>query len=251
MTNSLELSKHTENLTILFAEDHKELRDNTTDILKNFFKTVHSVENGKDAIELYEKEPNLYDIVLSDIQMPYLNGVELTEKIYEINPEQAIIIISAHDESKYLLPLINLGIEQFVKKPLDYHNLLEVLLRTAQKISTKNSQEAELQVEIQLSKTITFNKENSSLNDKDTNIYITKYEMIFLQLLTTTVGKIYSNKEIVEYYASLEEDIDAHNIRKLVSKLRKKVPQDSIESIYGVGYKIMPYLDELSVENEA
>jgi len=243
MTNPIELSKYTKDLTILFAEDHEELRVHTTDTLKNFFKSVYSVTDGKNAIELYSQNPSMYDIVISDILMPNLNGVELTQQIYKINPAQPIIIISAHDESKYLLPLINLGIEQFVKKPLDHQNLLEVLLSTSKKISNLNSQEnQESKIYIKLSETIIFNRENSSLYDNESNIYITKYEMIFLQLLTTNVGKIYSNEDIVDYYTSIEEDIDAHNIRKLVSKLRKKVPVDSIESIYGVGYKLMPYI---------
>ncbi len=76
------------------------------------------------------------------------------------------------------------------------------------------------------------------------NIYLTKYEIIFLQLLTTSIGKIYSNEDIVENYNSKNESIDPQNIRKLVSKLRKKLPVNTIESIYGIGYKITPAFTE-------
>ena len=55
-----------------------------------------------------------------------MNGIELTENIYNINESQILIILSAYDDSKYLLPLVNLGIEQFIKKPIDYQELLRV-----------------------------------------------------------------------------------------------------------------------------
>ena len=114
MLNSKEILKYTKNLSILFVEDHDELRKNTSEILKSFFHTVHSAKDGKVALEkyneYYELNSKYYDIILSDIQMPNINGVELTSKLYKINPSQLLIILSAHDDSKYLMPLINLGI---------------------------------------------------------------------------------------------------------------------------------------------
>lgn len=71
-------------------------------------------------------------------------------------------------------------------------------------------------------------------------VTLTKYEIIFLQMLTDNVGKIYSNEDITKRYNSLNENLDIINIRKLVSKLRKKLSANCIESIYGVGYRIVP-----------
>ena len=244
MINSKELLEYTKKLSILFVEDHDELRTSTDSILKNFFKEVTSVENGQEALKSYlnyfqENDGNSYDIVLTDIKMPKMDGVELTKNIYEINPSQALIVLSAFDESKYLLPLINLGIEQFLKKPLDFQELLTVLLKTSKKIANntpRNSPSA-----LKLNESFTYDRRSKSLVNNKENIYLTKYEIIFLQLLTTNLGKIYSNEDIVAYYTAKNEQIDAQNIRKLVSKLRKKLPKDSLESIYGVGYKLIPY----------
>jgi len=246
MINSKELTTFTKSLNILFVEDHEELRNNTAEILSNFFNTVISVSNGQDALDLYHQkdfqdEPN-YDIVITDIQMPILDGLSLIKEIYKVNPYQPIIVLSAHDESKYLLPLINLGIEQFIKKPIDYQELLKTLLKVSKKILQPDIQTSlDTLVKIQLGKTSVFDKQNSSLLDNNKNIYLTKYEIIFLQLLSENMGKIYINEDIVSTYITKNETIDSQNIRKLVSKLRKKLPTDSIESIYGSGYRLVPY----------
>ena len=138
MTSPELIKSYTSNLSILFVEDHDDLRVNTTSILKSIFKTVDSCTNGKEALKQYNKykdeNSSTYDIVLSDISMPYMNGIELTENIYKENPSQSIIILSAYDETEYLLKLINLGIEQFIKKPIDYQELLTAFLEVARNL---------------------------------------------------------------------------------------------------------------------
>jgi len=241
MIDSKELLQYTKGLSLLFVEDHEELRVNTTEILKNFFKKIDSAENGEEALTAYKKSvenSKAYDIVITDIRMPKMDGILLTEKIYELKQNQIVIVLSAHDEVEYLLPLINLGIEQFIKKPIDYQELLSVLLKiTKNQNSTQKSNFN--QIEINLDQNLTYNRETKLLIYNTENIYLTKFEIIFLQQLTTQVGRIYSNENIVEYFNTLDELIDAQNIRKLVSKLRKKLPKNSLESIYGVGYRIV------------
>ena len=249
MLNSKELLLYTKKLSVLFVEDHDDLRINTTEILKNFFELVDSAVNGEEALHMYkdfyDENEKYYDIILSDIQMPRLNGVELTRNIYNINENQIVIILSAHDDSNHLLALINLGIEQFIKKPIDYQDLLGVLLNASKKIKLKNTTNIDAQIsnKVRISSSFTFNRDNSSLYDNNTFVYLTKYEMMFLKLLTDHAGKIYSNEDISLYYDTLNESLDASNIRKLVSKLRKKLPDDTVESIYGIGYRIIPFFE--------
>lgn len=248
MINSKDLLLHTKDLNILFAEDHNELREGLSEILNSFFKNVTTVKDGQEALDLYVNNfidnKSAYDIVLSDIQMPQMNGVELTKEIYNLNPSQIVIIISAHDESKYLLPLINLGIEYFITKPIDYEEFMNVLQNSAQKFSNLSSIETiDNKTQIKLSDDTVFDKHNSALLKNGQNVYLTKYEILFLQLLTKQMGKIFPNEEIVEFFSLVDESIDAQNIRKLVSKLRKKLPANSLESIYAVGYKMLEYIE--------
>ena len=242
MKNYKELLNYSKTLSILYVEDHESLRLSTHDILEHYFDVVHSAKDGVEALEYCAKYQ--FDIVLTDIRMPRMNGVELIEEIYKKNPLQIVLVISAHDESEYLLPLINLGIEKFVKKPLKIDELTGDLIVACKKI-LKDKELGTKETSIQLSDTIFYDKKNRSLQDNGENIYITKYEIIFFNLLSTEIGKIYSNEEIVMYYKSFDNKIDGENIRKLVSKLRKKVPSGIIESIYGVGYRLVGSEEEL------
>lgn len=246
--NFKELLSDTKKLSILFVEDHDELRENTREILNKFFENAHSAANGEEAlkqyIDFYAKESKYYDIVLSDIQMPWMDGVELVERIYSINPHQAIIMLSAHDDAKYLIPLINLKVEQFIKKPIDYQDLLSALQKTTKKLVLKDEQQNQPTPPslIKLHETCTFDKETNILQVDNAMIPLTKYEILFLQILTNSVGKIYSNEEITAYYVASNENLDTLHVRKLVSKLRKKISSNCIESVYGIGYRVIPRL---------
>lgn len=235
--HSKELLQYSKNLTLLLAEDHDELRENTANILQNFFQSVDAVSNGEEALSLYSKKR--YDIILTDLRMPRVDGINLVEAIYEQNPQQKVIVLSAHDESKYLIPLLNLGVEHYIKKPLDFQELIQVFYQVAKKISSLSNKQ-ETDKKIVFSEDTYYDKESKILTVDKEGIYLTKYEIIFLDTLSNQLSKIYSNDEIVHAYQSLGESIDAQNIRKLVSKLRKKMPPDTIESVYGVGYRLIP-----------
>ena len=242
MINLEEMVQYTKDLSVLVVEDHNDLREVLSSSLGEVFKEVVSVENGAEAIityrEKYLENGYGYDIVLSDIKMPFLNGVDLTKKIYDINSNQVVIIMSAHDESEYLLPLINLGIEYFVKKPINYDEFFNTLVNSSKKIVAQKSSIHINSSEISLKENYIFNRDERTLSHNSQSIYLTKYEIIFLQILSDKVDKIFSNEEIVHHFESLNEHIDMQNIRKLVSKLRKKLPEESIESVYGIGYKL-------------
>lgn len=230
------LLKYSKNISVLYAEDHDELRIDTQQILKNFFKRVDAVPNGAEALEIYENSPSrlgdYYEIVITDIRMPKMDGVELIENIYKINPKQNVIVISAHDESHYLLPLINMGIKQFLQKPIELDKFLDVLQTVSQKIVKED-------MHVSLDDTSYYDKKSKILIVNNEDIALTKYEMIFMDLISTEKGKIYKNEEIADYYREQEENIDMSNIRKLISKLRQKLPKNTIESIYSVGYRLV------------
>jgi DNA-binding response OmpR family regulator len=235
--HSKELLQYSKNLTLLVAEDHDELRINTENILQNFFQSVDAVSNGEEALALYSEKK--YDIILTDIRMPKIDGINLVEAIYEQNPQQRIIVLSAHDESKYLIPLLNLGVEHYIKKPLDYQELIQVFYHVAKKInSAENPMQTHKKIMLDSNSYYDIEKKILSINEEVN--YLTKYEIIFLDTLAQKLSKIYSNDEIVANYEIVGESIDAQNIRKLVSKLRKKMPKNTIESIYGVGYRLIP-----------
>lgn len=132
-----DLYNYTKDLNILYVEDEQDLRNETETILESLFKSVVSTQDGQEGLELYTKYTtqegkSYFDIILTDINMPRVDGVELIKKVYEINNEQAIIVISAHNESQRLINLINLGITNFIPKPFSRQQFSEVFIKAAQ-----------------------------------------------------------------------------------------------------------------------
>ncbi len=128
--------KYSKDLTLLYVEDNLELQEQTKKLFKTLFKSVTVVDNGQEAIETYEK--NIFNIVISDIKMPIMNGIELTKKIKNINSNQIVIITSAYNESEYLSELINLNVNQFLIKPISMQNLLNCIYTASKNIVNAN-----------------------------------------------------------------------------------------------------------------
>ncbi len=125
MIDPKELKEAAQGISVLYVEDDRELRQNTARLLGSFFSAVHTAENGLQGLEMFRE--NNYDLIITDINMPLMDGVKMVREIKKENPRQIIIVISAHDETKYLLDLINLGVEHFVLKPLDLKLFLVVI----------------------------------------------------------------------------------------------------------------------------
>ncbi len=133
--------QYTKNLSLLYVEDDEALRPCSADLFQKFFGTLLVASNGQEAIELYtryqEEHKQCVDIVITDILMPIMNGMELISHIRKICPDQIIIILSAYNDSDRLLSLIELGIDSFLVKPIEYEPLLELLYKYAQRIEDR------------------------------------------------------------------------------------------------------------------
>jgi len=122
----------TKSLKILYVEDDLDLQSQTKEFFEILFASVTVASDGEEALEKYQHE--YFDIVISDIKMPKMDGIELSKKIKEINPSQYIIIVSAYNDSRYLVTFINLNIRQFIQKPIDVDDMLQTLYFTSKNI---------------------------------------------------------------------------------------------------------------------
>jgi len=114
-------------ITVLYCEDEADLRNVTGDVIKQFTKEVHLAENGQIGFELFKKYADEIDLIITDVNMPELNGLEMARKIKEINPNIPIIVATAFSNSSYLLEAIELGIDKYVLKPIDIKKLFTVM----------------------------------------------------------------------------------------------------------------------------
>ena len=108
-------------LKILYAEDEEGIRDNIAASLRYYAKEVIEAENGKIALELYKSEHP--DIVITDILMPVMNGVDLVREIRKTDEMTPLVIISAHTDREYLLKVVDLHLEQYIIKPVTLNGL--------------------------------------------------------------------------------------------------------------------------------
>ena len=121
-------------LTLLYVEDEDDVRVQFGQFLSRFVGTLVTAVNGAEGIEAYrEHNP---DIILTDIQMPVMDGLSMASKIREMNKSVPIIVITAYDNNDYLKSAINIGIDKYVTKPVNGTQFFEALLEQAQNLRT-------------------------------------------------------------------------------------------------------------------
>jgi putative nucleotidyltransferase with HDIG domain len=142
------------NFTVLYIEDEVQLRESVLLYLKKIFINVTTANNGLDGLKAYKK--SFFDIVITDVQMPYMDGLEMAKKMKNINPDQEIIIISAYSESSYFIDAIRMGISDYIVKPVDYIQMNNVLYKSVLKLKQFNeNREYKLHLEEMVSKRTT------------------------------------------------------------------------------------------------
>ena len=124
MINNISILK---NVTILYAEDEKDLREVTHQILKGFTKKQYVAENGQEGLELFKAHEKEIDLIITDVNMPILNGLDMIKEIKKININIPIIVATAFSNKEYLLEAIDIGVDKYVLKPIDIAKLLQVM----------------------------------------------------------------------------------------------------------------------------
>ncbi|MGB5868192.1 MAG: response regulator [Arcobacteraceae bacterium] len=114
---------------ILYVEDTEAILDIFSNILSNYFKNVFIEKNGEDGLAFYRQNKDSIDLVITDINMPKMNGIKMSKKIKEDTPDMPIIVTSAHDEKEFLLEAIKIGINAFVPKPIKVDELIQNIER--------------------------------------------------------------------------------------------------------------------------
>ncbi len=171
-------------ITVLYVEDDNVIRENLILCFKHIFKKTIVAIDGKDGLHKFKANHKKIDVVITDINMPYLNGIEMIKQIKNINPKVACIITTAYSDKQYLLDSVDFGVNHYILKPFKIDMLLKEVEKSymsrfcIQELSKKNKQ-----IE-QLSKLFSSSKQQEELKneDKEYNVKLTLFSEI-IQLL--------------------------------------------------------------------
>ena len=216
--------------TLLYVEDEAFIRQNAVLFLEDMFREIYEVDNAFRALEIYEeKKP---DIIITDISMPKMNGLELCERIRKKDPATPIIITTAHTNTEYLLKAVELQLVKYLLKPLDEESLHEAIALCFDKLRQNGSNI------ITLNDHFTYDSFNHTLLKDGAVVKLTHREALLLKLLIRYHDRVCTYSEIENYVFDgygMSEDA----LKTLIKNLRKKSESALIENHSKVGYKIV------------
>jgi len=231
--NHKELSFSLKNMSILYVEDDEETSQIMYSTLSLLSNNIHLAKNGMDALNLYHiSKPQL---IISDIEMPQMTGIELIKEIRKVNSKIPIILLSAHTDAKYLLPAANLNIQSYLVKPIQSEKLREALYHIITLLDENNN------LYINLSDSLKYNKTNLEITSQDNqNIKLNLKEKKLIDLLILNQNKIVTYSEIENsVWDDYDEVMTSMALRTIIKNLRKKISSEFIENISGQGYRVV------------
>lgn len=217
------------NLTVLIAEDDKTTRETISRMLSVFFEKVLVVDDGVKALEAYDKHsPN---IVILDIRMPSMNGLELASIIRKKDIYTPIIIATSYTENQDLLKAVSLNLASYIIKPFGFDELKVALLESLQRLDIIGM------LNKKLSGSLSYDFTTKTLYQHMQILKLTKNETILFELLLRRQGSLVSYDEI-EYILGGEMFKSKASIKNTVLRLRKKIDENLIVNVQDLGYML-------------
>ena len=121
-------------ISILYVEDENDVREFTSKLLTSLLKKVYTAKDGQEGLDIYKENFNNIDLIISDINMPKMNGLIMCEKIKEINKDIPLVITSAHNDTNFLKKAIEVGVSTYAMKPIDLYQLIESITKAMEPI---------------------------------------------------------------------------------------------------------------------
>lgn len=220
------------NLKILYAEDEEVLRDAMHSIVANDVKAFYVARDGKEAYELYkELKP---DVLLIDINMPFMNGIDVVRKIREHDHTLRVIMITAFSDVETLLLATELKLTKYLVKPFYAHELFDALKLATNELSqfqvtTKNK--------LYLKENFIWDFEEQILLKNLKEIKMTPKEKQILNALFSNPNRTITYDNLLMDIWEDFEGCGIDTLKTMVKNIRKKLPENTIQNIYAIGYK--------------
>ena len=223
------MSNNYKNIKVLYVEDDDIARENGIEYLENFFEQIYEASDAIVALQLYEKYKP--DIIITDIQMPKLNGLEFVKRIRQKDKKTQIIIITAFCDRDYLLKAIELGLVKYLVKPVKEKEFEEALY-----LCIDNLENCESNI-VKLDENTFFDMFNKNLVVDGEIVKLRTKELAFLELLLKNKNRYVSYNEI-ENFVWDDSVMTKDALKTLVKNLKTKIPKNLILNLTNSGYKI-------------
>jgi len=210
--------------TALYIEDEVIVLENISELLSHFFTCFHTASDGESGYQIFLEYK--IDVLLVDIELPKMNGIELIKKIRETHKDLPIVVISAYTKTDYLLESIELHLDKYIVKPLTSRKI-HLLLETLNNDFLDNDR-------LILDQDIFIHQNTALLTVNSKEYALTKKELAFLRIMADQ--QVVSYDEIIMLWENSTPSENA--IRSFIKHLRKKLPNDFIKNRNALGYYI-------------
>ena len=214
------------NKKVLCLEDEEAILRNICASLELFFAEVKGVTDGFDALELAMN--GAYDVLVLDISVPNIDGLEIAKKVRAINQKIPIVILSSHVEQEYLWRAVELKITRYLAKPYDKKSFIKALEDVAFELVGRTPT-------IRLNDELEYDFGKKALYVNGEISHLSKSESKLLEYFLNNKNQTITYEQIFDYIWDYEQPTK-EAIKTIVKELRRKLGKDVIKNLYGVGY---------------
>ena len=232
---------------VLLVEDEDLARKTLAFYLNTIFDEVVLAKDGAEALKFVQEnfyEDKNFDLVLTDLNMPNINGMQMIDEILKLIPNQRFIIVSAHKNEEDLLKLINLRVCGYFVKPLNIDNMMEMLQKAKEEVILDKQPKVNDNTLLILNNTYTFDLNSNKLYKDNLIVKLSKKEFELLDVLIKNIGELISVEKFNEKVWN-DITINDSSFRTVMKRLKDKIKDDDfIISHKGYGYIIEKILDK-------
>ncbi len=220
-------------LKILIAEDDRELRQLFSHVLTKNGYAVKGVGNGQEALDVLDAE--YYDLIISDIMMPALDGYGLARQLREAGSAIPILMITAKDAFDDMRQGFQSGIDDYMVKPINVNEMVlrvGALLRRAQMINERRQVIGGTVMEC----------DSLTVTTEEGQMVLPQKEFMVLYKMASYPGRIFTRQQLMDEIWGYDSDSDTHTVDVHIGRLRERFrhsPDFKIVTIRGVGYKVV------------
>ncbi len=210
--------------SLLYIEDDPVVLQNISKLLQNYFGQIYTAVDGEEGYRKFLEHQ--VDLLLVDIELPKLNGINLIKKIRKLNATIPIVVISAYTKTDYLLESVELKLDKYIVKPFTSRKLRELLEKLNESFMHSNY--------VRIAENVYVDKTQGVIKSEDKTHPLTLKELEFLDILASKGYVTYDDINLIWK----DNPPTSYAIRSFIKILRKKLPPKLLKNKQSLGYYI-------------